>query len=113
MGKAFSVAKKIVADAGSEGDVTIYVVEPARVFKLDEVQINFPPGQGFNLEISIFRGLSQVVPGKGVYCGDGCIIRDKSDEEFQSGERIMVHYKNNDTSSAQACFILLTGEFIS
>jgi hypothetical protein len=111
--KTFSVAYKLTAGKGEEGDVTLYTVEAARVFKLRNISTNFPSGQAFKLEISIFRGMKQVAPSVGVYSGDGSVIKDESDEEFQSGERIIAHYKNTDTANAQSCFILLTGEFIS
>ncbi|WP_448578892.1 hypothetical protein [Thermosphaera sp.] len=110
MSKVFSVAAKIVAEPGSEGDVVMHVVEAARVFTLKQILVGFPAGQNFDLEISIFKGINKIAPSRGVYQGNGFVIMDLSDERFQSGERIIAHFKNNNTTNAQSCFILLTGE---
>lgn len=110
MAKYVSIAYTLTTSAGSEGDVTLYRVGDARVFKLTDVHVKFPSGQAFKLQLSLFRGVQQIAPYSGVYAGDGGVMADKADVVLQSGERLILHYKNTDTANPQSAFILVGGE---
>jgi len=110
MAKYISIAYTLTASAGSEGDVTLYRVEDARVLRLTDVRVNFPSGQAFQLQLSLYRGVQQVAPYQGVYAGNGGVMADSVDVVLQSGERLILHYKNTDTTNPQSAFILVGGE---
>jgi len=110
MGKKISVAYYLSAAAGAEGDITIYEVEAARRFVTKSVYVAFPPGTYFELEVSIYRGIKQIAPGRGTYRGDAQVIEDELDHDIASSERIILHYKNNNTTQIREAFILIRGE---
>ncbi len=110
MAKYISIAYTLTANAGSEGDVALYRVEDARVLRLTDVRVNFPSGQAFKLQLSLFRGVQQVAPYQGAYASDGGVVVDKADVVLQSGERLILHYKNTDTVNPQSAFVLVGGE---
>jgi hypothetical protein len=89
--------------------VVIYSVEPARSFKTESVYVSFPAGTYSELEISILRGIMQVAPGSGVYVGDNQIIEDEFIEDISSGERVILHYKNNNSTQAREAFVIVRG----
>jgi len=106
----FSKPYKLTASAGAEGDVTLYTVPAARKFKTRSVYISFPVGTYFELEISILRGIKQIAPGEGVYVGDAQVIEDKFIEDMSSGERVILHYKNTNSTQQREAFIIVRGE---
>jgi len=110
MGKKISIAHYLSVPASEEGDVTIYEVEAARKFRVTSVHVTFPLDTNFELEVSVYRGIRQIAPHVGSYRGDGQVIEDDVDEEFSSSERVILHYKNNSTTSTRNAFILVRGE---
>ena len=109
MAEYVSIGYKLEAAAGAEGDITLFTVPGAQIFKLTDITIRFPSGQNFQLELSLYRGAQKIAPYKGVYCGDALTLRDKSSRILQSQERLILHYKNNDAANPQAAFILVGG----
>jgi hypothetical protein len=109
MAKRFSITYKLTASPGASGDVTIYTVEAARSFKTESVYVSFPAGTYHELEVSIFRGIMQIAPGSGVYVGDNQVIEDEFIEDISSGERVILHYKNNNSTQTREAFIVVRG----
>ena len=110
MARTVNVAYKLTADAGASGEVTIYTVEDARIFKLKGLSVNFPAGQAFKLELAFFRGAQQIAPYVGRFSGDNGWLHAECDALLQSGERLRVAYTNTDTVNPQTCLIVVTGE---
>jgi len=104
-----SIAYHILAAPGEEKTVDIYKVSEGRKFVLERVQIAFPAAQYFELRVKIMRGLEQVKPTTGSYCGDGFVVTDTTKVEFGSGENIKVYYKNGSTTQYRECFVLIEG----
>jgi hypothetical protein len=107
--KRFSIAYRLVSDPGASGDVVLYTVEPAATFKTESVYVSFPAGTYSELEVSIYRGIMQIAPSKGAYVGDNQVIEDEFVEDVSSGERVILHYKNNNTTQTRECFVIVRG----
>ena len=110
MPKKQSITYYLQANGGTSGTVSIYTVEPARVFKTASVYVSFPAGTYSELEVSIRRGEMQIAPTKGTYRGDANVIEDEFIEDVESAERIILYYKNNNTTQTRECFIIVRGE---
>jgi len=110
MSKKISIAYHLEISGGQEGDVTIYTVEAAKKFKTKSVYVFFPIGNYFELEVSVFRGIKQIAPYSGVYKGDGNVIEDEFVEDASSGERVILHYKNNNSTETREAFVIVRGE---
>jgi len=110
MGKKISIPYYLSADGGSEGDIVLYEVEAAKRFVTKSVYIAFPPATYFELELAIFRGIKQIAPYTGTYRGDANVIEDEFIEDISSAERVILHYKNNNTTEVREAFILVRGE---
>ena len=110
MGKKISIPYYLSVPGGSEGNVLIYEVEAAKRFVTRSVYISFPPATYYELELSIFRGIKQIAPYKGTYRGDAQVIEDEFIEDISSAERVILHYKNNNTTQIREAFILVRGE---
>jgi hypothetical protein len=104
-----SIAYYILAAPGEEKTVDVYKVSGGRKFVLERVQVAFPVGQFFELHVKIFRGLEQVKPTNGDYCGDGFVIADITKVEFGSGESVKVYYKNDSTTQYRECLVIIEG----
>jgi len=110
MGRKISIAYYLSAAAGAEGDVTLYTVEAARRFRLQSALISFESDSNYELELSLLRGIRQILPSLGSYRAYKGNITDESNEELASGERLVLHYKNNNTTSARQALVLIRGE---
>ena len=110
MSRKISIAHQLSADAGTEGDVTLYEVEPARRFVIKSVYISFPAETDFELALSIFRGIRQIAPYIGAYRGEAQVIEDEVSEEISSSERVVLHYRNESTATVNKAFVLVRGE---
>jgi len=110
MGRKISIAYYLSASAGDEDDVELYEVEAARRLKLESVLINFESDSNYELELSLFRGIKQILPSSGSYRAYKGNITDECDEVLDSGERLILHYKNNNSTTARQAFILVRGE---
>jgi len=104
-----SIPYMLTASAGAEDDVTVFEVPAARKFKTASVRISFPAGTYYELEISIYRGIKQIAPYTGVYQGDNEVIEDEFIEDISSGERVILHYKNTNSTEVREAFILIRG----
>jgi len=110
MGEKISIAYYLSASAGTEADVELYTVDAARKFKLNSIYIPFPAASDYELELSFYKGIKKIMPYKNTYRGDDNSFDDCLDEEFQSGERLILHYKNNNVTTIKKAFILVRGE---
>jgi len=107
-----SVAYKLTATAATEADYTIYTVPGGKRIKLGTFNVTFPIGTDGYLEISFYRGLEKIVPTEGVLVGEGMAYGVEEVEEYISGEKIIMHYKNTHPSAAKYAYILLEGELL-
>jgi len=110
MTKKVSIAYHLEASAGSEGDVVLYTVPAARKFKTKSIYIFFPIGNNFELQVYVKRGEMQIAPRENYYVGDGNVIEDEFIEDISSAERVILHYKNTNSTETRECFILMRGE---
>ena len=110
MAKKISIPYHLVADPGAEDDVVLYTVEAARKFKTKSVYLFFPIGNYMELQVRIFRGMQQIAPYKNYYTGDGNVIEDEFIEDMSSGERVILHYKNTNSTQQREAFIIVRGE---
>jgi len=110
MGKKISIAKYLSIDPGDSGEIVAYEVDPAKSFKTQSIYVAFPPGTYFELELSIMRGINQIAPYNGTYRGDASVIEDEFIEDISSGERVIIKYKNNNTTQVREAFVIIRGE---
>jgi len=99
----------ISASAGEEKTIDVFTVSPVKKFKLEKVQIFFPLGTAFELEVAIFRGLEQIKPTNGVYKGNGNVFVDTTGVWFGTGETVKLWYKNLSTTDVRQATVLLEG----
>lgn len=104
-----SIGYLISASPGEEAEVKIYRVSAGKIFKCERVQIYFPLGTFFELQVVIKRGLEPIKPTKGVYQGDGNPVLDVTGVEFGSDEEIRLWYKNLSTTDIRKAFVLIEG----
>jgi len=112
MGKKISIAYYLQAQPGESKEITLYEVEAARQFKTSSVFVAFPVGTYFELEMAIKRGIKQIAPYQGTYRGDGYVIEDEFIEDMFSGERVILWYRNNNTTQIREAFIIVRGELM-
>lgn len=110
MGKKISIAYHLQAPAGAEADVILYTVEAARKIVTKSVYVFFPIGNYMELQVTIRRGIMQVAPYSGQYVGDGNVIEDEFIEDIESAERVILHYKNTNTSETREALVIVRGE---
>ena len=110
MGVKIRIGYHLEASAGAEGDIVLYTVEAARRFVTKSVYVFFPIGNYFELQVYLKRGEKQIAPYKNYYCGDGNVIEDEFIEDISSAERVILHYKNTNSSETRECYILVRGE---
>jgi len=110
MPRKVSIATKVTADASASGKTTVFTVPGAYVFRTASVYISFPAGTYGELEISLYRGEQKIAPYSGVYTGDACVIEDEFIEDIASAERVIVAYKNNNSTQAREANIIIRGE---
>jgi len=104
-----SISKLILASPGEEKTIDAYRVSGGKRFKLERVQVFFPLGSYFELEVKILRGSEQVKPTDGSYRGDGNVVVDVTGVWFGSDEHIKIWYKNNSSTDNRAATVLLEG----
>jgi hypothetical protein len=107
--RRFSIAYRLVANPGATGDIVLYQVEQAARFKTESVYVSFPAGTYSELEVAIYRGIMQVAPSQGAYVGDNQVIEDEFIEDISSGERVILHYRNSNTTQVRECFVIVRG----
>lgn len=109
MPNVITIFKHITADAEEEDDYTLYEVKSAKRLKLTRVRVSFPAGTYHELSVSLKRGLEQIWPvGDGI-TGDNEVIYDNIDEEIESGSRLILHYKNSNTTQEREVTVMVTG----
>jgi len=97
----------ISASPGEESFIEVYRVSAAKRFKLERVQIFFPLGTAFELEVAVYRGGEKIKPTDGTYRGDGNVMVDTTGVWFISDQTIRLWYKNlSDTDIRQATVLL-------
>jgi len=111
MASKITVAKKIEKPGGSEGDEILYVIPPGKKGRFGTFNVAFPSGTNDELQISFYRGIEKIVPTDGVLVGDGVSYEIEEIEEYQTDEKIIVHWKNTGTTVRKA-YILLEGELM-
>ena len=104
-----SIHYLIQASPDEEATYEVYTVSPGKKFKLERVQIFFPLGTAFELQVKVFRGLEQIKPTTGYYCGDGNVMVDVTGVWFGSGETIKLWWKNTSSSDNRFATVLLEG----
>ena len=85
-------------------------MDAAKRFVTKSVHVQFPPGTYFELELYIKRGEKQVAPYTGSYRGDAAVVEDEFVEDISSAERVILHYKNNNSTQIREAFVLVRGE---
>jgi len=106
----YIATQHITAGAGAEGDVTALTVPDGYIFRLNRVEILFPSGTVGELEISIYQGIHKTLPDEGVWTGDHVLLKHETERRWGSGEDVVIHYKNLNTTAARECFVYLIGE---
>lgn len=109
MGKQISLAYYLEASAGDEGDVTIYTVEAARKFKCTSCRIQWQKDSAFELQLYLKHGEYQFAPREGYYASDGGNLEDRFEEDFSSGDRLILHYKNTNTTTTRKALVIVRG----
>jgi hypothetical protein len=104
-----SIAYRILAAPNETKEVAVYRVDAGYRFIIERVQVAFPVGTFFELHVKIMRGLEQVKPTSGDYCGDGFVIADTTRIEIGSDETIKVWYKNDSPNQIREALVLIEG----
>ena len=109
MAKPFTYTYLLTASPSTEDEAEIATIGGARKFTAKSITIYWPSGCNFELQIRLMKGIYQFAPGNGYYASDGRTTRDVCEEVFQSGERIIVHYKNTNASTTYKALIQISG----
>jgi hypothetical protein len=104
-----SISYRILAAPGETKEVAIYRVDAGYRFIIERVQVAFPVGSYFELHVKILRGLEQIKPTTGDYCGDGFVIADTTKVEVGSDETIKIWYKNDSTTQVRDALVIVEG----
>jgi len=110
MARRITIPYHLSAGAGAEGDVTLYTVQGARKFTSRIFMVLFPAGTYGELKIHLRHGVKKVMPEVGDYVGDNCLFEDDMQEVWYSGTKVIMHYKNENTTEVRECFVWLRGE---
>jgi len=100
---------KLTASASSEGDVEIYTVPGGRNLVVEEISVGFDPETEYDLEVSFYDGIRKVAPTDGVYVGKAIAFNTLRKIVFQEGSKVIVHYKNTNTTTARTAVIEIKG----
>jgi len=109
MPKKVSIPYHLSASGGAEADVTLYTVPDGYQLKIKEWNIFFPAGVYGELEIYFKHGNMKVAPSTGVYKGDNLLMPDDLEATYESGAKVVMHYKNTNATETRDAFILLKG----
>jgi len=104
-----TISYHLVAAANTEADVSIYTVPPAQKLIIKRVQIYFPAGTYGELELYFKYGVMKVYPKSGVIKGDNYCHNKETNLEYYSGDQVVIHYKNINTTEERQAFIDLEG----
>jgi len=100
------------ASASAEGDVTLWTVQGAKKFRIDEIIVRFPSGTAGQLKIYLKYGAGRRWPTGRELVGDSATLKFKADLEYEGGDDIVLHYKNESTTDTLECYIYLCGTLI-
>jgi len=106
----YSIFAHLVVSPGATGTSDIFTVPPARKFKITHMEVQFPTGDSDELEVWIQRETVRVYPNTGNFVGDNVKWEVWNESEWEAGEVITVHYKNNNTSYERVVNIFIEGE---
>lgn len=101
------------ATADTEGDVDIYTTPKGWDLLTKEVNIAFDTSVDYDLEVSFFDGVKQVVPTQGVYVGKGMAFNSERAERIEEGGVIRLHYKNTNPTTARDAIIEIIGKLVT
>jgi len=105
----YSFGKTLNIVAGADTDVNLLTIPSAKKFTLTEVQIHFPSGCDYNIQLYFKRGEEQILPNENYFASDHSPIKVVCNILYQSGEVIVVHTKNLDASNPYKVWIFLKG----
>ena len=104
-----TVTKQFTVPAGSTTTGTIYTVTAGKQFKLDRVEIWFPPGSESELRVMILHGVSRVVPEEGYVVGDGETFTFKTNVVYGSQEEVKTLLMNTSSTTSHDVQITIEG----
>jgi len=107
-----TVPYHLKADAGASGEEAIYTVPEGKVLRIDEVTVRFPPGTAGELELSLKRGEETVFPEERPLVGDGATLRFDVELLYESGEPVILAYRNVNTAEAREAYVYLSGVLV-
>ena len=105
-----NIVKVVEAAPGEEGQIEVFTVKDAQKFRIHRVMFHFPAGTGYLLEIALFYGLDQLCPDVGWATGDNNQYSLSEDKELTSGDKLIIKYKNNDTTNSHKALVVVEGE---
>ncbi len=109
MARKISICYKVTASAGAEDKTSIYTVEAGKRFKLESCYVSFPAGTYYELELAFYYGDKKIAPEENNYVGDNQNYEDVLDFTIESGESLLLYYKNNNTTNTKEAFIIVRG----
>lgn len=99
----------LAAAADTEADYTLYTTPKGWDLETEEICVAFPPETDYELEISLFDKIKQLVPTDGVYSGQGMSFSTKRKVKFEEGSSIILHYKNTHATEVRHAVIEIKG----
>jgi len=109
MSRKISIAYKVTASGGAEGKTSIYEVEAGKRFKLESCYVSFPAGAYYELELAFYYGDKKIAPEENTYVGDNQAYEDVLDFTIESGEDLLLYYKNNNSTQTREAFVIVRG----
>jgi len=107
--KPITVTYHLEAGAGAEGYETVYIIPNGRIFQLEKSEVDFPSGTAFELLLALNHGIHQVAPAEGKWRGDGFAVTDYTRYRWLSDEKVLLYYKNLNTTMARKAQVTISG----
>jgi len=104
-----TIHKHLSFGPGETGLEAIYTVQPGKVLTVESVQIAFPAGVYGELHIALYYGNLKVWPETDYVSGDNVLFKKEVRLRYWSGDRILVWYRNVNTTQVRDCFVDLEG----
>lgn len=103
--RTFSVAPN------SETWDTLYVVDPGKVFDIEEISVSFPVSTLYQLRVFFYVGETMILPTDPSFpiTGENITISFKNPFSLMSSERLRVRLVNTSTTETRMCMIKLEG----
>lgn len=103
------IVYKLEATEDTEADIEIYTTPKGWNFETVKISVAFGPAVDYDLEISLFDGIRQVVPTQGVYVGKAMAFNTTREIKFEEGAKIILHYKNTNATTVRKAIIEIFG----